>query len=187
MAVQSPLQSWCLSWCSRASLSWLVPGEGTVHDSPRDRGGCSGPGAPVWPPVIWGSEGTPLVCGCSGPHNKSIHRHGLGSYGTFHIAKGKQKSPGKPHWPSHWAFKNPKNVAYCGDFHLYKTSTPPSCLCPLAPLPEPLPLASRCSTVVATVMSRVLGPSWPTLCLWSANSPPSAYIDSLVDFAGGPA
>ena len=37
--------------------------------------------------------------------------------GKGKTSKGKQKPAGKPDWPSHWAFKNPKNVAYCRDFN----------------------------------------------------------------------
>ena len=33
----------------------------------------------------------------------------------------KGKTKGKPDWPAHWAFRNPKQVSYCRDFHLYKT------------------------------------------------------------------
>ena len=33
----------------------------------------------------------------------------------------KGKTKGKPDWPAHWAFRNPKKVSYCRDFHLYKT------------------------------------------------------------------
>lgn len=43
--------------------------------------------------------------------------------GKGKTTKGKSKTPGKPDWPSHWAIKNPKNVPYCRDFHLYKSCT----------------------------------------------------------------
>ena len=43
--------------------------------------------------------------------------------GRGKTTKGKSKTPGKPDWPSHWAIKNPKNVPYCRDFHLYKSCT----------------------------------------------------------------
>ena len=33
----------------------------------------------------------------------------------------KGKTKGKPDWPAHWAFRSPKQVSYCRDFHLYKT------------------------------------------------------------------
>ena len=32
----------------------------------------------------------------------------------------KGNTKGKPDWPTHWAFRNPKNVPYCRDHHLYK-------------------------------------------------------------------
>ena len=36
----------------------------------------------------------------------------------------KGQTKGKPDWPAHWAFRNPKQVSYCRDFHLYKTLPP---------------------------------------------------------------
>ena len=39
---------------------------------------------------------------------------------------GKGKSPNSPSvpWPGHWAFKNPKGVAYCRDHHLHNKCWP---------------------------------------------------------------
>ena len=55
------------------------------------------------------------------PNGKGMVRNNTGGKGK--TTKEKSKAAGKPDWPSHWAFKDPKNVAYCRGFLLYKTCT----------------------------------------------------------------
>ena len=68
--------------------------------------------------------------------------------------KGKSRNTSSTPWPDHWAFKNPKGVAYCRDHHLhnkYSGSCGRSHNCPCPP-------SEACATGMPTPQEATQGP-----------------------------